>query len=97
MLKDASLSGDMTSVLRNGRIGMIDRFTIYVSNNVKLNTATYQCLAGTRDFVCFASQYVNTEILRLQDTFGTAFRSLNVYGYKVTHADSGVSMPATKS
>jgi hypothetical protein len=96
-LKDASLAGDLTSVIRNGRLGMIDRFMIYVSNNVKLNSTTYQCLAGTRDFVCFASQYVRTETLRLQDTFGDAIRGLNVYGYKVTHADSGVSMPATKS
>lgn len=33
-LKDASLSGDGTSILRNGRIGMIDRFTLYSSNNL---------------------------------------------------------------
>lgn len=33
-LKDASISGDGTSILRNGRIGMIDRFTLYSSNNL---------------------------------------------------------------
>ncbi len=33
-LKDASLAGDGTSILRNGRVGMIDRFTIYSSNNL---------------------------------------------------------------
>lgn len=37
-LKDASITGDSQSVLRNGRLGMIDRFTIYSSNN--LHTAT---------------------------------------------------------
>jgi len=31
-LRDASLTGDATSILRNGRLGMVDRFTIYVSN-----------------------------------------------------------------
>jgi hypothetical protein len=31
-LRDASLTGDGTSVMRNGRLGMIDRFTIYSSN-----------------------------------------------------------------
>jgi hypothetical protein len=31
-IKDASLTGDGSSVLRNGRIGMIDRFTLYSSN-----------------------------------------------------------------
>ncbi len=102
-LKDASLAGDMTSIMRNGRLGMIDRFTIYISNNIALTgtgipaTGDYNCMAGTRDFVCFASQYVKTETLRLQDTFGDAIRGLNVYGYKVTHPDSGVHMIATKA
>ena len=31
-LRDASLTGDGTSVARNGRLGMIDRFTIFNSN-----------------------------------------------------------------
>jgi hypothetical protein len=31
-LRQAYLSGDSVSMLRNGRLGMIDRFTIYVSN-----------------------------------------------------------------
>jgi hypothetical protein len=100
-LKDASLAGDLTSVIRNGRLGMIDRFMIYVSNNIALTgvaaTGTFHCLAGTRDFVCFASQFVKTETIRLQDTFGDAIRGLNVYGYKVTHEDSGVYMPAKKA
>lgn len=37
-LKDASLAGDNTSIMRNGRVGMIDRFTLYSNNN--LHTAT---------------------------------------------------------
>ncbi len=31
-LSQAYLTGDSQSILRNGRIGMIDRFTLYVSN-----------------------------------------------------------------
>ena len=100
-LKDASITGDLQSPIRNGRLGMIDRFTIYVSNNIALTgvpaTGTFHCIAGTRDFVCFASQYTRTETLRLQDTFGDAIRGLNVYGFKVTHPDSGVYMPAKKA
>ena len=34
-LKDASITGDGSSPLRNGRLGMIDRFTVYVSHNLK--------------------------------------------------------------
>jgi N4-gp56 family major capsid protein len=37
-LKQAYLTGDNQSILRNGKLGMIDRFTLYVSNN--LPTAT---------------------------------------------------------
>lgn len=33
-LRQAYLSGDDTSILRNGKLGMIDRFTLYVSNNL---------------------------------------------------------------
>lgn len=33
-LQQAYLTGDSQSILRNGKIGMIDRFTVYVSNNL---------------------------------------------------------------
>lgn len=33
-LQQAYLTGDDKSILRNGKIGMIDRFTVYVSNNL---------------------------------------------------------------
>ncbi len=33
-LQQAYLTGDSTSILRNGKIGMIDRFSVYVSNNL---------------------------------------------------------------
>lgn len=98
-LKDASLSGDGTSIVRNGRLGMIDRFTLYSSNNLA-GSATVgvpsQCIAGTRDAISFASQYVKTETLRLQNTFGDAVRGLNVFGFKTTKADALVSAPAYK-
>ena len=97
-LKDASLSGDGTSILRNGRLGVIDRFTIYQSNS--LPTANggddTTVLAGTKAYATFASQFVKTETLRLQDRFGDAVRGLKVYGYKVAQADAGVCLVASK-
>lgn len=33
-LKQAYLTGDTVTPLRNGKIGMIDRFTVYISNNL---------------------------------------------------------------
>ena len=37
-LKQAYLTGDSVTPLRNGKIGMIDRFTVYVSNNLASTT-----------------------------------------------------------
>jgi hypothetical protein len=100
-LKDASISGDQTSPLRNGRLGMIDRFTLYNSNNLALTgtsaTGDYHCMAGTRHFISFASQFVKTETLRLQNSFGDAIRGLKVYGYKATKPEAGVHMPASRA
>lgn len=106
-LKDASLShGDPSLVVGNGYIGMIDNFMIFKSNTLartdETATAdgtkeTYHCMAGTRDAITFASQFVKVETLRLQDTFGDAVRGLNVYGYKVAKEDALVHMPASKT
>ncbi len=99
-LKSASISGDGTSIMRNGRLGMIDRFTLFNSNNLArtgtADSGTFHCMAGTRHFISFASQFVKTETLRLQNSFGDAIRGLKVYGYKATKPEAGVYMPATK-
>ena len=86
-IKDASLSGDGTSVLRNGRIGMIDGTTIYSSNNLPQVTDTgLSCsniYAGHRNALTFASQLIKTETLRAETTFGDLMRGLQVYGYQM--------------
>ena len=60
-LKDASLAGDGTSIMRNGRLGIIDRFTLYCSNNLATASGVTQCLAGVKDFAGFASQFIKHE------------------------------------
>lgn len=86
-LKDASLAGDGTSIMRNGRIGMIDRLMIYVSNLLNDQTdgsyTTYDAIAGHKSAISWASQMTKMESLRAESTFGTLVRGLNVYGYKV--------------
>jgi hypothetical protein len=92
-LKDASLSGDGSSILRNGRLGMIDRFTVYLSNLLPKGVVTgppalasgeYAVYAGHSHGLTFASQLTKMETLRSEQTFGTLMRGLQVYGYKVT-------------
>ena len=88
-LRDASLTGDGTSILRNGRLGMVDRFTIYVSNLLPHGTADgllaseWVVYAGTQHALTFASQINKVETLRSEMTFGQLLRGLQVYGYKV--------------
>lgn len=92
-LKDASLAGDGTSIIRNGRLGMIDTFTLYKSNQLyttadsTANTCTF-ILYGTRHAITFASQITENENLQNPLAFGTLFRGLQVYGYKVVKPEA---------
>jgi len=91
-LRQAYLTGDSVSPLRNGKIGMIDRFTVYLSNNLpKTGDGDTYIMAGTRDAVSFASQITNVETLRAQSTFGNIMRGLNVFGYKVVKPEALVN------
>jgi hypothetical protein len=85
-LKRADVTGDATGVIRTGLIGMVDNFKIYRSNNIYHVTDTTECFYmpfGTTEAVTFASQLTNTENLKIQDSFGTYFRGLQVYGREV--------------
>lgn len=87
-LRQASISGDAQSTLRSGRMGQIDRFTLYVSNLLPSGVAAglvageYLIYAGHAHALTFASQITRVETLRSEQTFGTLFRGLQVYGYK---------------
>jgi hypothetical protein len=89
-LKDASMTGDSTSVMRNGRLGIIDRFETFLSNNVKYTAAdtAYSCIFGHKAGLTFASQIVKTEKLRSEHAFEDIVRGLNVFGYKVVKPEA---------
>lgn len=87
-LKDASLAGDGTSILRNGRLGMIDRFTVYLSNILVPPTGyttAYPVIFGTKAALSFASQYTNLETLRSERSFSNLLRGLQVFGWKLVN------------
>ena len=95
-LRQAYLTGDGTSPLRNGVVGTIDRFSVMSSNLLNVDSSggaddgkTF-ALAGHPKFATFASQFVKTETVRLESTFGDGVRGLKVYGYKVVTPDCGV-------
>lgn len=87
-LKDASITGDSQSVVRNGRLGMIDRFTLYVSHNLNVSSGKYSIIAGTKMGLTFASQMTEMETIRSETTFGDIVRGLQVYGYKVVKPEA---------
>lgn len=87
-LQDASLTGDSTSIVRNGRLGMIDRFTIYMSHNLYVDSGKFSVIAGHKMGFTFASQMTEMETLRAQSTFGNIVRGLQVYGYRVVKPEA---------
>lgn len=103
-LKDASLSGDDTSIIRKNSnyVGNIAGFNLLESNLlVGASTASSatptDSLFGTKHAITFANQLRKVErIAQLQNTFGAAVRGLNVYGYKVIKADALVAAGAFK-
>jgi hypothetical protein len=87
-LKDASLTGDSMTPLRNGRLGMIDRFTLYVSHNLNVSSGKFSVVGGHKMGFTFASQMTNMETIRSETTFGNIIRGLQVYGYKVVKPEA---------
>lgn len=86
-LKDASLSGDGESILRNGRLGKIAEFTLYKSNLLPTTTdGTRLCthvMFGIKDALTFATQLVENKVGDNPFGFGTLYKGLQVYGYEV--------------
>lgn len=91
-LKDASLTGDGTSMPRNGRIGMVGRFTIYQSNLMSRFTVqkkkAVNVVFGHKSALTFATQITKNETLRNPNRFGDLVRGLQVYGFKLIKKDA---------
>lgn len=85
-LRIASLAGDGVSILRNGKVGMVDRFTIYQSRNVlRYNSPenSWAVVFGHSAGLAFAAQIVESQMIDNPDDFGYLIRGLMVFGYKV--------------
>jgi hypothetical protein len=88
-LREVFVSGDSVSILRNGKFGQIDRFTIYASNLLPNGVAAglaageWVIYGGHAHGLTFASQLTNVETIRSERTFGQILRGLQVYGRQV--------------
>jgi hypothetical protein len=100
-LQQAYLTGDDKSILRNGKLGVIDRFTIYLSNQLPKAAAGLNpdgsanagavkrrvLIAGHQAALTFAAQITKTESLQNPNDFGQLVRGLNVFGKKMIKPD----------
>ena len=76
---------------------MIDRFTLYTSNLLPVNTGATAIYAGHAHGFTFASQMTKMETLRAESTFGTLMRGLQVFGWKVVDGTAIVKSYAVKA
>ncbi|MES2662265.1 MAG: hypothetical protein V4629_03085 [Pseudomonadota bacterium] len=88
-LKNADLTGDDKSPIRNGMVGMIDRFKIYQTNLMHKGTGgdagKFYPVFGHKSALTFAAQMKKMETLRIQNSFGEYVRGLNVFGFQVVN------------
>lgn len=89
-LRDASIAGDDTSITRNGRLGMIDRYTLYHSNLLDTTGGEYNVMASHKSGLTFAAQMDEKKMVHMKNPnkHGELVRGLMVYGYKVIKDES---------
>lgn len=84
-LRIASLAGDGVSIIRNGKVGEVDRFTLYQSRNLLSQTspgpASY-CMFGHSAGLTFAAQILECQMIDNPSDFGYVIRGVMVYGYQ---------------
>lgn len=94
-LKNAFLTGDSLSPLRSGRVGDVDRLTLYSSNllstEMQSSTKCWRVIGGQKSALTFASQILNSEIIKAESTFGHLGRGLQVCGWKVIKPEALVT------
>lgn len=87
-LKFAYETGDAVSPLRTGRIGRTDDFIIYQSNLMEYGldpsyVKAWSCPFGHPAGLYWASQFIDTDTVKLVNQIGTGIHSVCAYGRKV--------------
>jgi hypothetical protein len=84
-LAQTYVTGDATSPLRNGKVGNIDRFEIYSSNNLASGAAnsTTAILFGQKYATTFATQITESRTIENPFAFGKMMQGLQVYGFQI--------------
>lgn len=83
------------SITKNGFVGTILGFDVYLSNNMGSLTNGNGAIAGVKMACTFAEQIVQTEAYRMEKRFADAVKGLNVFGCKVIYPDALVCLKKT--
>ena len=81
-------SVDANDVNRNGFVGRLLGFDIYMSNNLTKVSDDTMALAGTRKAISYAEQIMDMEGYRPEKRFADAMKGLHVYGAKVVYPNA---------
>ncbi len=88
-IRNANEMGDVSSPIRSGMVGVVDRCRIFNSNLLSGATSEWDVLGGHPLGLAYASQFTKVEYIeQLQNAFGSAVRCLLVYGYKVVKPEA---------
>lgn len=91
-LKNVYVTGDLESPLRNGKVGTVDRFKLFMSNNLYSTTSHFAIPFGTKYGLTFATQITESRIIDNPFGFGKLMQGLQVYGYNVLKPEAiGIS------
>lgn len=94
-LKDVSMTGDSSSVVRHGRVGRLDNTDVHKSNQIKRvldgSDYCYYAMAGHIDSITFAAQMREMSSVESEKTFARIVRGLMVYDYKVLKEEALVT------
>ena len=81
-LSSASIMGDDVSVLRNGRIGTIERLTAYMTRNLPVTNGVTQIVAMHKSAVTFATQLLSNKVMpNPAGPAGTRYSGIQVFGF----------------
>ncbi|MGL5050903.1 MAG: P22 phage major capsid protein family protein [Fusobacteriaceae bacterium] len=75
------------NVAKEAFVGRFGGFDIFVSNNIQLDVAKPQCLAGVRESAAYASQIDKVRAMSMEGSFAEKVEGLNSYGVDAIETD----------
>ena len=82
-----TLSTDNPEYIKNGKVGVYDRFDVIMSNNLVKDVTHVYCAVRGKKAIAFAGQINEVEALRAEKVFADLVRGLDTFGAKIIDED----------